>query len=79
MNEVVLDQNIEVEIDPAGLTMVIQNTMPGETDLLYISKDAGSDRSWMAIGQGDSVKFATVVWLKQSSKTQWIFPVYEIS
>ena len=60
MNEITLDQNQKVEIDPASLTMVIQNTMPGETELLYVSKDAGSDKSWMTIGQGDSVKFATI-------------------
>jgi hypothetical protein len=85
MNELILSSNIPVEVDPttvgsSGVTMVIQNTMPSQDDILFVSKDGTPNpRTWMKVFSGDSVKFATKVWLVQPHRRQWIFPVYEIS
>jgi hypothetical protein len=84
MDELTLMRDTPVEIDPttvgaSGVTMVIQNTMHSEDDVLYVSRNGGTTRTWMEVLAGDSVKFATPIWVKQTGKHQWIFPVYEIS
>jgi hypothetical protein len=78
MDEITLEAGVEFMFDPAGVTTVIQNTMPSSDDVLYVSKTAATTRTWMKVESDDSVKFATVVFLKQIGRPAWVFPVYEI-
>ena len=76
MDEIVLENGIPLEVDPAGVTTTVYNYMEGD-DKLYVSSHGDTNKKWLRVEGGDYLKFATIVWLMQISNGQKVFPAYE--
>ena len=77
MYEIALERHIPLEVTPEKASITIQNTMPSENQILYISSQNSIDMKWIKIEPGDSVKFGETMYLRQGAFDQWVFPAIE--
>ena len=76
MDEAILETGVPLEVDPAGATFTIYNSM-GADDPLFVSTHGDVNKKWLKVEGGDYVKFANITWLLQNTSGQRIFPIYE--
>ena len=77
MNEIVLEKSIPLQVTPTKTSITVQNTMPADTQILYISEQGDKTKKWIKLESGDSVKFGEPMYLRQDAFDQWIFPAVE--
>lgn len=75
MDEIILVANTPTQVVPTTTT-TLYNPMLGDDDLM-VSSHGDIDKKWLKVEQGDYVKFATPIWLLQTSNGQVILPAFE--
>ena len=78
MDEIKIERGTPVQITPAGSADIIQNTMPTDDDILYVSKTGNVDNAWLELRSGDSMKFEDSLYFTQNSWNSFVFPVIEL-
>ena len=76
MDEIVLESGVPVEVDPAGSTYTIYNSMNAD-DALMCSSHGDITKKWLRVEGGDYLKFANPIFLLQNRPGQLVLPIYE--
>ena len=64
-----------LQVTPAVDAALVQNTMPGRSQLLYVSTHGDMAGAWMSVPGQSCVEFDKMVYFMQKDYDEYVFPI----
>jgi len=70
-----LVRGVPLEVTPAVDAALVQNTMPGRSQLLYVSTHGQMHGAWMSVPGQSCIEFDKMVYFMQKDYDEYVFPI----